>query len=145
MYCGHSFSSEFTCVTPTEPHRLPSPVNPCSLAPQGTASIFSIMARLACFFLSAANPGRAIRRVSETIIGTLRFIQASGKAFLHLQVLPSDSPLKQRGRKTLRSFSRASANRYLGLDSPTFAVLWVLNCCVDCRNVCGFSLSSSCT
>src|ERR1700693_4335704 len=90
MYCGHSFSSEFTCVTPTEPHRLPSPVNPRSLAPHGTASILSIMARLACFFLSAANPGRAIRRLSETIIGMLLAhepIRVLAHLFAHFRML----------------------------------------------------------
>src|SRR5580692_2823228 len=82
IYCGHNFSSELTLVMPTEAHTLPSPVMPCSLAPHGTASIFSIMARCACF-LSPANIGSAIESANSEIANlasrtlVLFFIKAS--------------------------------------------------------------------
>jgi hypothetical protein len=48
MYWGHNFSWEFTCVMPAEARRVPKPVMPFSLAPQGTASIFSNKALSGC-------------------------------------------------------------------------------------------------
>jgi hypothetical protein len=76
MYCGHSFSVEFTAVAPTEANMLPKPVSPRSLAPQGTASIFSIMARSRCF-LPPAKQGTASNSADISMSGNFRFISAS--------------------------------------------------------------------
>src|SRR6201997_3814164 len=76
MYCGHNFSVELTAVAPMEANTLPKPVSPRSLAPQGTASIFSIMARSRCF-LPPANEGTARSSVIMRTSGNLRFISAS--------------------------------------------------------------------
>src|SRR5260370_898305 len=67
-YCGHSFSLELTAVTPAEAKMLPSPVKPLSLAPQGTASIFSSMPLSAPrFFLSAPLEEGTIRTSSMAV------------------------------------------------------------------------------
>src|SRR5215469_1136386 len=82
MYCGHNFSVELTAVAPIEANTLPKPVSPRSLAPQGTASIFSIMARSRCF-LPPANEGTARSNVNISISGNLRFIAPPLKIPFH--------------------------------------------------------------
>src|ERR1700751_4346096 len=42
-YCGHNCSCEFTCSTPTDAHKLPTPETPRCLAPQGTDCMLSSM------------------------------------------------------------------------------------------------------
>src|SRR5580704_9027749 len=75
IYCGHSFSSEFTCVMPAEAHTVPKPVMPFSFAPQGTASIFSNKALSGCFFFfSSALRGTAETRTRAKMSAVLTFI-----------------------------------------------------------------------
>src|SRR6266849_5782081 len=99
MYCGQSRSSEFTAVIPAEAKTLPSPVIPRSLAPQGTASIFSIMARSLCFFLSPANAVTASMRASAVISGVLLVIKPPSENCFVFQVAARQRQNQKNGRQ----------------------------------------------
>src|SRR5258707_8023147 len=148
---------------------LSSPVKPLSLAPQGTASIFSSMPRSApCFFLSAPLEEGTIRTSSMAVntenfmlINTsdrgspllywfgsqpkqleIRVAGAGLRAARGLEVLSIDFPFAgQSGFGYCLGFG--SAIGVLGAVGGGCLVL--LNCCADFTKACGFSVSSSCT
>src|SRR5262249_39116226 len=74
-YCGHSFSSEFTCVIPTEPYKLPSPDSPRCFAPQGTDCMLSSMPLGATFFfLALAVMGKVQASARVIVTADMTFI-----------------------------------------------------------------------
>src|SRR5580704_8263096 len=97
-YCGHSVSLECMSVMPTDAQKEPRPDKPFCLAPQGTASIFSSIARSGWFFfLPSAERGNTATSTSATTTGILKFIKSPSK-ICRVQGTAGDRQARQASR-----------------------------------------------
>src|SRR5579864_1969834 len=130
-YCGHTFSSEFTCVTPTDAHRLPNPDSPLCFAPQATASIFSSIPLTGwSFFLAFTLRGTAEARTRTRMSERFLFIippwwnspPSTNSRRVRLSIEPGGLPRHGRLHSTRKWEGRNAGLPLAGHLSPTILV-----------------------